>query len=182
MLASVLERCSWYCRHPSSASVGCTSSRRRRPSCATPENAHAADRTFNPASAPKSVRGTGLMVSRDLHRQPAQVSTKSSLNLRPASTGDVAHNKSSTPHSHSIISHRPNSLFRRQSRASNRTDTVRHTAETDRWTAIDPESGGRENLLRVTSCKHHSPSDPSDFTVGKKLLYRRRSYARVHSP
>jgi hypothetical protein len=38
-----------------------------------------------------------------------------------------------TGYSHSIISHRPNSVFRRHSRASNRTDT--RTAEMDRWIA-----------------------------------------------
>jgi hypothetical protein len=94
----------------------------------------------------------------------------------------VAHCGGGTLHSHSIISQRPNSVFRRHSRASNRTDTVRRTAEMGRWIAIDPESSGRKNLLRVTSRKYHSLSGPCDFTVGRKLLYRRRSYGQCTLP
>ena len=42
-------------------------------------------------------------------------------------------------------------------------DYVIHTVETDRWTAMEPERPRKVSLLRVTSCKHRSPSNY--FTV-----------------
>jgi hypothetical protein len=79
-------------------------------------------------------------------------------------------------HSHSIISQPLNLLFRLQLCAARRLYTVRHTAETDRWRAIDPDRSRKtpQHVLSYLLLPHPNafrprpvlPSNTISLTVG----------------
>jgi hypothetical protein len=105
------------------------------------------------AVGPVSVSATRILIKNRTHRDD---------NARVCYSGRATY-------SHSIISQRFNSLFYAVFCASRLSHTVRDTAETDRWRAIDPDRSRRTRQARVVvfaPSASQRAQVPASFTVG----------------
>jgi hypothetical protein len=107
-----------------------------------------ADRTFNWPAPPEFESGLRHFL----------------LQTIPAFRGIASLGWRFSRHSHSIISRRLNYLFRRSFCALRYTDTVRHTAEKNRWSAIDPDRS-RQQMRSLCPLPKSERVGSRQFTV-----------------
>jgi hypothetical protein len=91
----------------------------------------------------------------------------------------VAHHGGGTLHSHSIISEPLNRLFNLWFCPPQRPNTVRHTVETDRWRAIDPD---RSRTTPKHTLSYSLFPDANTFTPRPVLPSSTKSFTVERTP